>query len=80
MRRANPACVVNLQYDCLFVDKRCYKYSPAEGRVVEQTSVDPSYGGGDRPMSVMDRSSPFFGSRLGHLSPTKPNKSPMLYR
>ena len=38
MRRANPACVLSLQYDTLYVDKKCYKYSPAEGRVVEQLS------------------------------------------
>ena len=37
VRRANPASVCNLQYDTLYVDKKCYKYNPVEGRVVEHT-------------------------------------------
>ena len=35
VRRANPASVCNLQYDTLYVDKKCYKYNPVQGRVVE---------------------------------------------
>ena len=27
----------SLQYDTLYVDKKCYKYNPVEGRVVEHT-------------------------------------------
>ena len=34
-RRTNPACLCSLQYDTLYIDKKCYKYSPIEGRVVE---------------------------------------------
>ena len=27
----------SLQYDTLYIDKKCYKYNPVEGRVVEHT-------------------------------------------
>ena len=52
-RRSNPACVcrlalsnkyqsifdifTSLQYDTLYIDKKCYKYNSVEGRVVEHT-------------------------------------------
>ena len=42
VRRANPASVCNLQYDTLYVDKKCYKYNPVEGRVLEHTAAPVS--------------------------------------
>ena len=39
VRRVNPASVCNLQYDTLYVDKKCYKYSPLEGKVVEHSAA-----------------------------------------
>ena len=29
--------IASLQYDTLYIDKKCYKYNPVEGRVVEHT-------------------------------------------
>ena len=42
VRRANPASVCSLQYDTLYVDKKCYKYNPVEGRVLEHTAAPVS--------------------------------------
>ena len=42
VRRANPASVCSLQYDTLYVDKKCFKYNPLEGRVLEHTAAPVS--------------------------------------
>merc|ERR1712232_1174754 len=65
------------QYDTLYVDKKCYKYNPVEGRVVEHTAVPDSHGAGDGRGSSLGRSSPYFGSRLCLASK---GRSPGLYR
>ena len=39
VRRVNPTSVCSLQYDTLYVDKKCYKYSPLEGKVVEHSAA-----------------------------------------
>ena len=88
--------IASLQYDTLYVDKKCYKYNPVEGRVVEHTvnsnilrmteDIDSNIQDaslGDRPGSVLGRLSPFMmGPRLGisQTSPTKQRRSPTLYR
>ena len=37
VKKNDPAAVVSLQYDKLFVNHRCYVYNTAEGKVVEHT-------------------------------------------
>ena len=37
VKKNDPAAVVSLQYDKLFVKHRCYVYNTAEGKVVEHT-------------------------------------------
>ena len=49
VRRANPASVCNLQYDSLYVDKKCFKYNPVEGRVVEHSAGAVSTQTGPSP-------------------------------
>ena len=37
VKKNNPAASCSLQYDKLYVDKKCYIFNTAEGRVVEHT-------------------------------------------
>ena len=37
VKKSNPAATCSMQYDKLYVDKKCYTYNTAEGRVVENT-------------------------------------------
>ena len=39
VKKQNPAANVNLQYDKLFVNHRCYVWSDIQGKVVEYSPV-----------------------------------------
>ena len=85
VKKQNPAANVNLQYDKLFVNHRCYVWSDIQGKVVEyspvkmillldsKSNVFSQKGEADsgRPGSVLARSSSVMSVSGQGGSPTK---------
>ena len=66
VKRDNPAASCSLNYDTLYVDKKCWKYNAAEGRVVEHTVSVDTLDSGHAVITSLNRM-PVWWTGLGRL-------------